>query len=180
MFLFQFFPCFFSLHFDFYRSRVINLIISNTSSSQILYLCKLKWQISGCLRMREGRSGGNWLEWITNGHEETLGVLGMCSTLIVVMVSHVYKCIKTFHIVCFKYVEFTVCQWYFILNHLSYLYSSPQPRYTILFIQITMFCVLCLTIMIFVALAMRILSLFLSFLIYFQWHFINIFFTMFK
>ena len=155
MFPFQFFPCFFLLHFDFYRSRVIILIISNTFSSQISYLCKLNWQMSGCLGMREGGSGRSWVEWITNGHEETLGVMGTRSTLIVVMVSQGYNGAKTYRTVCFKYV-FTVCQWYFSLNHLNYLYSSPQPKYTILFIQITMLCALCLTVTIFIIYAMRI------------------------
>lgn len=50
--------------------------------------------------------GKGWEEGITQ--EEAFRVMKMYIFLIVVMVSSVYKYVKTYHIVYFKYVQFVI------------------------------------------------------------------------
>lgn len=53
-----------------------------------------------------GKMGKGWEEGITQ--EETFRVMKMYIFLIVMMVSNVYKYVKTYHIVHFKYVLFVI------------------------------------------------------------------------
>lgn len=48
----------------------------------------------------------------TKGKEETLEVMNMPITLIVVMVSWEYAQVRTFQTICFKYVQFLIYQLY--------------------------------------------------------------------
>lgn len=46
------------------------------------------------------------------GHKETWGVMSMSIFFIMVVVSWMYKCVRTYQIMCFKYVQVIVCQFY--------------------------------------------------------------------
>ena len=62
-------------------------------------------QISDCLR-RMGEQGVRRTDY--KGSQRTFWDDDAFIILIVVMVSHMYTCIKTHQFVCFKYVQFTI------------------------------------------------------------------------
>lgn len=68
-------------------------------------------QISGCLGTRMGKGEG-WKGEIPKRHKKTLGVMHVFIIFILVMVSWVYTCVKSYPTVHFKYVQFNACQLY--------------------------------------------------------------------
>ena len=75
-------------------------------------------------RERGGRREG-WRG--DKGQEKTFGVMDTYTDLTVVIVSWVYTCVKTYQIVHFKYVQFTVYQLYLDKTFFFKCYNF-QPR----------------------------------------------------